>query len=84
MLMVYHPDLLAAAPVAELQAIANELLDDGRRIVLAPNRRLQGPLAIASWGKLLNLNVVEDDTIRAFVAAFEDDGPESFPRSNAC
>ena len=83
-LFAYHPDLLPAEPVAELQSIANELLDDGKRIVLAPNRRLQGPLAIASWGNLINLNVVEEDTIRGFVAAFEDEGPESFPRSNAC
>jgi hypothetical protein len=83
-LMVYHPDLLPAGPVAELQAIANDLLDGGKRIVMAPSRRLQGPLSIASWGNLLNLNVVEDDTIRGFVAAFEDEGPESFPRANAC
>jgi hypothetical protein len=83
-LMVYDPDWLAAGPVAELQTIANDLLDTGKRIVMAPSRRLQGPLALASWGNLLNLNVVEEDTIRGFVAAFEDEGPESFPRGNAC
>ena len=61
-----------------------KFLNDGKRIVMLPIESLAVPVAVASWGKLLNLRGVDVEKIEEFVAVFENKGPERFPRSSAC
>jgi hypothetical protein len=67
-----------------LRQLGSELLQQGERVVVVPNRSLSSPVVIAFWGRLLPVDSGEETTIRAFVDAFENDGPEDLPRSRAC
>ncbi|MCZ6545915.1 MAG: DUF3105 domain-containing protein [Chloroflexi bacterium] len=80
----YQPDVFAHEDVAALRQLGSALLQQGERIVLAPNRSMESPVVVASWGRLLPLESGEEAAIRAFVDAFEDDAPESISRSRAC
>ena len=80
----YQPDVFANEDVAALRQLGSALLQQGNRIVLAPNRSMSSPVVVASWGRLLPLESGDETAIRAFVDAFENDGPEDIPRSRAC
>ena len=77
----YHPDVVGPEEVETMRRLAGELLSDGRKLVLTPHREIQTPIALSAWGRLLGLQQYEADTIRAFVTAFQNQGPE--PRA-AC
>ena len=80
----YQPDVFANEDVAALRQLGSALLQQGERIVLVPNRSILSPVVLASWGRLLAMESGEETTIRTFVDAFENDGPEDIPRSRAC
>ena len=83
-ILYYHPDLFTTDELNALRVVALPLLQDDLRIVLTPHREIDGRLVLASWGRLLRLEQTEEETIRGFVEAFENRGPERIPRSNAC
>ena len=80
----YQPDVFANEDVAAVRRLGSQLLESGERVIVQPNRTLSSPIVVASWGRLLPLAELEESAIRAFVDAFEDDGPESISRSRAC
>jgi len=80
----FQPDVASGDDITQIRQLGTELLREGNRIVVAPNRQLTNPIVIASWARLLPLQTFEDATIRGFVDAFENDGPENIPRGNAC
>ena len=80
----YQVDLISLDQIMELQILGEKFLNDGKRIVMLPIESLAVPVAVASWGKLLNLRGVDVEKIEEFVAVFENKGPERFPRSSAC
>lgn len=80
----YQPDVFANEDVAAVRRLGSQLLESGERVIVQPNRTLSSPIVVASWGRLLPLQELEESAIRAFVAAFENDGPENIPRSRAC
>ena len=83
-IIFFQPDVAAGDDITQIRQLGTELLREGNRIIVVPNRLLTNPIVIASWARLLPLQSFEDATIRAFVDAFENDGPERIPRSNAC
>lgn len=80
----YQPDVFTNEDVSALRQLGSELLQRGERVLVVPNRSLSSAVVVASWGRLLPLDSAEETTIRAFVDAFENDGPEDLPRSRAC
>ena len=80
----YQADLLSRDQLMELQILGENFLSSGKRIVMLPIESLAVPIAVASWGNLLNLREVDVGQIEEFVSTFENKGPEKFPRSNAC
>jgi len=83
----YDPAQWTAADIEQFGALSRELLDDGKRIVLAPvsvDYPLAKPIALAAWGYILFLDEFETDSIRSFVNEFENEGPENLPRDTAC
>lgn len=70
--------------VDQVRATIQPYLDEGRRVVVAPNdptwtlpdgstphQDMGAPLAITAWRKLLKLNEVDAEKIRQFIDAFE-------------
>ena len=82
--LYFQPDVFTTEEVAELRVLGSAILRDGKRFVLTPNRQISQPIALASWGRLLALDRVEEQTVLDFVAAFENDGPEKLDRGRAC
>ena len=62
--------------VAELERIVKTY---PRKVVLAPYPGLGRPISLTSWGRLTYLDTPDEATIRAFVKAYKDKGPEYFP-----
>ncbi len=83
-IIFFQPDVASGDDITQIRQVGTELLRSGSRIVVAPNRNLTNPVVVASWGRLLPLASFEEAPVRAFVDAFEDDAPESFPRAQAC
>lgn len=80
----YQPDLFNPEEVSALRRLASELFNGGARLVLTPSRELRAPIVLASWGRLLALQQFEEETVRAYVAAFDGQGPEDLPRASSC
>lgn len=80
----YQPDLFNPDEVSVLRRVASDLFNRGARLVLTPSRELSAPIVLASWGRLLALQQFEEETVRAYVAAFDGKGPEDLPRANSC
>lgn len=69
--------------VAELEAILQPLIDNGRHIVLAPNdpnwvmngqamhKDMGAPIALTAWRKLLLMDEVNAETIMTFIERYE-------------
>ena len=83
-IIYYQPDLATVDEVERLGAVASDLLEQGRRIILTPHQGISSPLALAAWGAILELDRLEDETISGFANAFENRGPERFSREQAC
>lgn len=83
-IIYYHPDLFSPDEANEVRAVALDLLRADNRIVFTPHRSIDARIAIASWGRLLFMEQFEEETLRGFVAAFEDKGPERLDRGFAC
>lgn len=73
------PDL-----VAQLEELAQPLIDSGRHVLVAPNdptwtlpngeqphQDMGAPIAVAAWRHLLKLDAFDADQINAFIDAFE-------------
>jgi hypothetical protein len=50
-----------------------------KKVLLAPYPGMGRPIALTSWGRLMYLDTPDEATIRAFVKAYKDKGPEFFP-----
>ena len=50
-----------------------------KKVVLAPYPGLGRPISLTSWGRLTYLDTPDEATIRAFIKAYKDKGPEFFP-----
>lgn len=74
--LYYQPLAVDADTVAEMRVAASQLLSEGRRLILTPSTRIGVPVAMTSWGRLMLLDDFEEDTLRAFLDAFEGDAPE--------
>ena len=76
-IIIWYQPGLGGDDVATLTALGIELLEEGNRIVVSPHQQLQDPVVVASWGRLLRMDAVEEDTIRDFANTFEGDSPET-------
>ena len=74
--LYYQPLAVDADTVGAMRVAASQLLSEGRRMILTPSTRIGVPVAMASWGRLMLLDDFEEDTLRAFLDAFEGDAPE--------
>lgn len=62
--------------VSALEAIVRSY---PKKVILAPYRGINRPIALTAWGKLTYLDSVDEPFIRRFIAANKDKGPEVFP-----
>lgn len=74
----YRPDL-DEAQRQQLEAIARELLQRNRKVVLAPRPENENPITATAWGRILRLQTVDPDAIRGFFSAHINQGPERVP-----
>jgi len=74
--LYYQPLIVSADDVAEIRVLVSALLREGARMILAPSTQLSQPIVLASWGRLLPMDSLEEITVRGFVDAFEGDAPE--------
>lgn len=74
--LYYQPLAVDADTVGAMRVAASQLLSEGRRMILTPSTRIGVPVAMASWGRLMLMDDFEEDTLRAFLDAFEGDAPE--------
>ncbi len=80
----FQPDLFRANEVTEMRIVASGLLREGRRLIMTPNRQMDSAVVLTSWGRILELDSFEPETVEAFTAAFEDEAPEKFSAAVAC
>ena len=80
----YQPDVLNTQDADAGYLLARELLNDNKRLIYLPDQRIEAPIVLASWGRLLPLDRFDAETIRDFVGKFDSEGPERLPRNIAC
>ena len=80
----YQPDVLNTQDAAAGELLARELLNDNNRLIYLPDQRIEAPIVLASWGRLLPLDRFDTETIRDFVEKFDNEGTERLPRNIAC
>lgn len=83
-IIYYHPDLFTPDEANQVRAVALDLLRSGNRIVFTPHRSIDARIAVASWGRLLFMEQFDEEALRGFVAAFENDAPENLPLEFSC
>lgn len=74
----YRPDL-DEAKRQQLEAVARELLQRNRKVVLAPRPENEDSITATAWGRILRLQTVDADAIRGFFSAHINQGPERVP-----
>lgn len=74
--IVQYDPSLPAGEVERLEDLARELRD---HIVVAPRSGMSAPVAATAWARLLELDEVDLDAIRAFHDVFAGQGPERVP-----
>ena len=74
----YNPELASEADIEGLRAIAEDFDND---VVLSPRPANDSVIAAASWGRLLQLDGLDDELLRDFVTTNRDRSPEPGIRS---
>ena len=68
---------IPATESAQLKSIFNSVSVSKKIMVSRDN--LDVPVALTSWGRLLNLQTIDENQIKAFMETNEDRGPEKAP-----
>ncbi len=49
------------------------------KLIVVPRDNMDAPIALTAWGRIEKLNTYDENSIRAFVSAWRDKGPEQTP-----
>lgn len=69
----YNKDKVSAADIAKLTSIQKA---HSRDVILSPRPEDSRPIAVASWGRLLQLDAVDEQAITDFISTNRDRSPE--------
>lgn len=69
----YKPDITASES-ANLQSIFNSVSVSKK--IMVPRDNLDAPVALTSWGRILKLQTIDENQIKAYMETNEDRGPE--------
>lgn len=63
----------------DLNKIVEIVKDDDWKIILSPREANDKKIALAAWGRVLNLDTFDPDKIKDFVKTYRNRGPEKTP-----
>lgn len=69
----------AGLPKDQVEKIKEAFSSVGGKKILIPRKSLDVPVALTSWGRLLKLKTIDTATIKSFIEANSDRGPEKAP-----
>lgn len=72
----YNPKQLSKDQIEQLKNIYNQTVG---KTIMAPRDRMDVPVAVSSWGRVLKLNTIDEKQIKAFFDTNENRGPEQAP-----
>ena len=73
---ITYIDEVAEDAVKELESIARRY---SSHVILSPRPDNDSPIAIAAWGRLLELDEVDSGQIHNFILRYRFQGPENVP-----
>jgi hypothetical protein len=73
---ISYRDAGDAALVERLQALVARYRS---KVILTPRPQNDAPIAVAAWGRLMNLKTLDEDLIVRFIEAYRNKGPEQVP-----
>ena len=76
----FRPDEVELSDIRALERITRDY-DSG--VFSAPYPDMDSPIAVSSWGELMELDSLDVDAIRDYIAEFRGKGPEDIPCANA-
>jgi hypothetical protein len=71
----YKADL----PESDIEILKNAFQDAPGKKIMLPRENLDVPVALTSWGYLLKLDVIDEETIKEFIETNNDRAPETAP-----
>lgn len=63
----------------EVKQLVDIVKDDDWKVILTPRVKNDTKIALASWGRLLNLEEMDADKIKDFIKTYRNRGPEKTP-----
>ena len=71
------PDSFKSSSCKDLVSKLSEFTKEAQRIIIVPRPKLDGPIALTAWGRLLKLEKVDEIKIKEFIRSFHNKGPEA-------
>lgn len=75
--ILWYKSDISASDIAKLKSIFSSV--SASKKIMVPRDSLDIPVALTSWGRLLKLQTIDENQIKAFMETNEDRGPEKAP-----